>query len=82
MSRFGNIFEGAKSEGQGEGDRKSSDSARADFWDELERPTKKPTTRVNFDLDADIDRRLTQKAFDLGISKSELLRKMVLFLLG
>lgn len=80
MSRFHNIFDGAK------GDAPKDDPAQAaeikGFWDELERPEKRATTRVNFDLDVDIDRRLTQKAFDLGISKSELLRKMVLFLLG
>lgn len=77
-SRFSNIFDDAKS---GDADKGEAEGERADFWQSLEQPPKVATTRVNFDLDSDIDRRLMQRAFDLGISKSELLRRMVVFLL-
>lgn len=86
MSRFDDIL-GAASKQQGKatptqakGVLESSD-ARTDFWAAIEKPERSATIKLSVSVPLTLNDRIEEKARSLGISKNELINKMLTYLL-
>ena len=86
MSRFDDIL-GAAGKQQGkaspvneEADRNSND-ARTDFWSAMEKPERSPTIKLSVSVPLALNERIEEKARSLGVSKNELINKMLEYLL-
>lgn len=88
MSRFDDIL-GAASKQQGKGktvsksgDSKSSNSStRTDFWEAIEKPERAATIKLSVSVPLALNEKIEGKARTLGLSKNELINKMLTYLL-
>ena len=85
MSRFDDILGAAskQQEGKGKVTSKSGDSSstRTDFWDAMEKPERAATIKLSVSVPLDLNEKIEGKARTLGISKNELINKMLTYLL-
>ena len=86
VSRFDDIL-GAAGKQQGKdkatakpGDSNSS-STRTDFWDAMEKPERAATIKLSVSVPLPLNEKIEGKARALGISKNELINKMLTYLL-
>lgn len=87
MSRFDDIL-GAASKQQGKskavsksGNSDSSSSTRTDFWDAMEKPERAATIKLSVSVPLTLNEKIEGKARSLGVSKNELINKMLTYLL-
>lgn len=87
MSRFDDIL-GAASKQQSKskaiskaGDNKGKSSPRTDFWDAMEKPERAATIKLSVSVPLDLNEKIEGKARSLGVSKNELINKMLTYLL-
>lgn len=87
MSRFDDIL-GAASKQQSKskavsksGDNKEKSSPRTDFWDAMEKPERAATIKLSVSVPLDLNEKIEGKARSLGVSKNELINKMLTYLL-
>jgi len=86
MSRFDDILGAAgKQQGKGKAASKSGDSdssnTRTDFWDAMEKPERAATIKLSVSVPLALNEKIEGKARTLGISKNELINKMLTYLL-
>jgi predicted HicB family RNase H-like nuclease len=86
MSRFDDIL-GAAGNQQGKNkvtsksEDRSSSSTRTDFWAAMEKPERAATIKLSVSVPLDLNETIEEKARTLGISKNELINKMLTYLL-
>ena len=85
MSRFDDIL-GAAGQQQGKTspvkeDNGESSSARTDFWAAMEKPERSPTIKLSVSVPLALNELVEEKARSLGVSKNELINKMITYLL-
>lgn len=87
MSRFDDIL-GAASKQQGKGkavsksgNSNSGSSTRTDFWDAMEKPERAATIKLSVSVPLTLNEKIEGKARSLGVSKNELINKMLTYLL-
>jgi hypothetical protein len=86
MSRFDDIL-GAASKQQGKGTSTQAkgilddSNARTDFWAAMEKPERSATIKLSVSVPLILNDRIEEKARSLGISKNELINKMLAYLL-
>lgn len=86
MSRFDDIL-GAAGKQQGktspvEAENNSeSSNARTDFWAAMEKPERSPTIKLSVSVPLALNELVEEKARSLGVSKNELINKMITYLL-
>ena len=86
MSRFDDILGAAgKQQGKGKTTSKSGDtgnsSTRTDFWKTMEKPERSATIKLSVSVPLSLNEKIEGKARTLGISKNELINKMLTHLL-
>lgn len=86
MSRFDDIL-GAASKQQGKSKPVSksgnsdSSNTRTDFWDAMEKPERAATIKLSVSVPLTLNEKIEGKARSLGVSKNELINKMLTYLL-
>lgn len=84
MSRFDDIL-GAAASQQGKGrepkQKAEGSDARAEFWADLEKPDRKATIKLSVSVPLPLNEKIEEKARAAGISKNELINKMLAYLL-
>lgn len=87
MSRFDDIL-GAASKQQAKskaaskpGNSNSDSTARTDFWDAMEKPERAATIKLSVSVPLTLNEKIEGKARSLGVSKNELINKMLTYLL-
>lgn len=86
MSRFDDILGAAgkqqnkASPEQLKANHDSSD-ARTEFWSVMEKPERSPTIKLSVSVPLSLNELVEEKARSLGISKNELINKMLTYLL-
>lgn len=84
MSRFDGIL-GAAANQQGRGKQPDSDSkntsTRDEFWSELEKPDRKATIKLSVSVPLMLNEKIEEKAREAGLSKNELINRMLEYLL-
>jgi len=86
MSRFDDILGAAgKQQGKDKATSKSGDSdssnPRTDFWDAMEKPERAATIKLSVSVPLALNEKIEGKARTLGVSKNELINKMLTYLL-
>ena len=84
MSRFDDILGAAgKQQGKDKAISKSRDnsSTRTEFWDAMEKPERAATIKLSVSVPLALNEKVEKKARTLGISKNELINKMLTYLL-
>ena len=87
MSRFDDILGAAsKQQGKGKATSKSGNSnsdsrTRTAFWDAMEKPERAATIKLSVSVPLALNEKIEVKARSLGISKNELINKMLTYLL-
>ncbi|MEA5466973.1 ribbon-helix-helix domain-containing protein [Leptothoe sp. PORK10 BA2] len=85
MSRFDDILGAAgKHQGKNKETLKSEDSnsnTRTEFWDAMEKPERAATIKLSVSVPLALNEKIEEKARTLGISKNELINKMLTYLL-
>lgn len=86
MSRFDDIL-GAANKQQGKDSSVqekvggNSSDARTDFWSAMEKPERSATIKLSVSVPLDLNEKVEEKARALGVSKNELINKMLTYLL-
>ena len=84
MSRFDDIL-GAAASQQGKGKeskpKTEGSDTRSEFWAELEKPDRKATIKLSVSVPLPLNDKIEEKARAAGISKNELINKMLEYLL-
>lgn len=85
MSRFDDIL-GAAGKQQGKSKAasqptESSNDTRTDFWDAMEKPKRSATIKLSVSVPLGLNEKIERKARTLGVSKNELINKMLTYLL-
>lgn len=87
MSRFDDILGAAgKHQGKNSATRATSDGdskdTRLDFWSAMEKPKRSATIKLSVSVPLPLNDQIEEKARSLGISKNELINKMLEYLLS
>ena len=86
MSRFDDIL-GAANKQQGKDSsaqakaKDSNSDTRTDFWSAMEKPERSATIKLSVSVPLDLNEKVEEKARALGVSKNELINKMLTYLL-
>lgn len=85
MSRFDDILGAAgKQQGKNKATSKPKDSnsnTRTEFWDAMEKPERAATIKLSVSVPLDLNEKIEGQARKLGVSKNELINKMLTYLL-